>query len=89
MRNIRLTDGSVWLVDRCGAAEGTMLLNVTGTDDLLGTVLVFGREELTARIEHYFDGTETDHVFFDGYKHLVSASISSTGVTLILKQSIP
>lgn len=86
MRNIKLTDGTVYPVDLCGAANGMLMVNVTGTHDLLALVLVFGQEEKVQRIEHWFDGTETDHIFFEGYKHLTSAAITDTGVQMTLKR---
>lgn len=86
MRNIKLTDGTVYPVDLCGASGNTLYVNVTEPKDLLSLVLVFGQEEKVRRIEHYFDGTETDHVFFEGYKHLTSAAITDTGVQMALKR---
>lgn len=88
MRNIRLTDGTVYPVDRCGAASGMLMVNVTSGDDLLDLVMVFGVPEKVARIEHFYDGTETDHVWFDGYTALVSATITDTGVMMMLKKEV-
>lgn len=42
MRNIKLTDGTVYPVDLCGASYGTLYVNVTEPKDLLSLVLVFG-----------------------------------------------
>ena len=86
MRNIKLTDGTVYPVDLCGASYGTLYVNVTEPKDLLALVLVFGQEEKVERIEHWYDGTETDHIFFEGYKHLTSAAITDTGVQMTLKR---
>lgn len=88
MRNIRLTDGTVYPVDRCGAASGMLMVNVTSGDDLLDLVMVFGVPEKTARIEHYYDGTETDHVIYDGYTALTGASVTDTGVMMILMKEV-
>lgn len=86
MRNIKLTDGTVYPVDLCGASGNILYVNVTEPKDLLNLVLVFGQEEKVERIEHWYDGTETDHIFFEGYKHLTSAAITDTGVQMTLKR---
>ena len=85
MRQIRLTDGSTYPVDRGGAANDTLYLNVPG-GDLPALVAVFARQDLTDRIEHWFDGTEVDHITYDGYTRLASASLSPTGVSLMLQR---
>ena len=84
MRQIKLTDGTVYHVDRCGAANDALYLNVPD-GDLPALVAVFARPDLTARIEHWIDGTEIDHITFEGYTRLISASLSPTGVSVILK----
>lgn len=85
MRQIKLTDGSTYPVDRCGATSDTLYLNVPG-GDMPALVAVFARPDLTARIEHWIDGTEIDHITFEGYARLISASLSPTGVSIILQK---
>lgn len=87
MRNIRLTDGSTYPVDRCGAANDILYLNVPD-GDFPGLVAVFAQPALTERIEHWFDGTEVDHIVYEGYTRLSSASLSFTGVSLVLQKGV-
>lgn len=84
MRQIKLTDGTVYPVDRCSAADGELFLNIPGGTMELA-VPVFLQPKLTERIEHWIDGTEIDHITFKGYTRLISASLSPTGVSVILK----
>ena len=86
MRNVKLADGTVYPVDRCGAADGLLIINVTIDDDLLDIVLKFGHPENVTRIEHYFDGTETDHTYFDGYTELTAVYGTQTGTTVNLRR---
>ena len=88
MRNIKLTDGTVYPVDRCGAAGELLMINVTSGDDLLDLVMVFGVPEKVSRIEHYYDGTNTDHVFYENFTELVIANVTDTGVMLTLKKEV-
>ena len=85
MRNIKLTDGTVYHVDRCGAADGTLMINIIEQPDIWDIVETISKEENVSTIEHYFDGTETDHVFFRGYIYLVAAALTFTGVTVTLR----
>lgn len=85
MRKIRLTDGSEYQVDRCGTMNDLLLIRVIeGT--IVTLVPVFGDPVKTARIEHYFDGTETDHVVFEGYTNLKTVSEDETGILIYLKR---
>ncbi len=86
MRNIKLANGDVYPVSRCGANNKILSVTVTGGHDLLDLVLVFGHSENVATIEHYFDGTTTDHIIFGGYTELVSACMAEDGVTLTLEK---
>lgn len=86
MRNIRLSDGTVYPVDRCGANDGTLYIRVTGDYSLLDLVEKFGRAENVQRIEHWFEGTETDHVWFDGYMDLMAAQSMNEGIMLTLRR---
>lgn len=86
MRKIRLTDGTEYPVDRCGANDGTLFVRVTGDYNLLDLVMEFGVPEKTERIEHWFEGTETDHVYFDGYTALVSAQSMNDGILMMLRK---
>ena len=85
MRNIKLADGTVYHVDRCGADNGTLAINIIEHQDIWELVDKFSVEENVSTIEHYFDGTETDHVFFRGYIYLVAAALTFTGVTVTLR----
>lgn len=87
MRNVKLADGTVYPVDRCGATDDLLMINVTTADDLLDIVMKFGHPENTTRIEHYFDGTETDHTYFDGYTKLTAAYGTQTGTTVTLRKN--
>lgn len=84
MRIIKLTDGTVYPVDRCGATPETLVVNITSGDTMLALVTKFSVPENLTRIEHSFEGTSTDHRFFDGYTALTSAYVSETGTTLTL-----
>ncbi len=87
MRKIKLADGSTYEVDRCGAADGVLWLNVISGASILSMVEIFSDTEKTATIEHYFEGTDTDHIFFVGYTTIISAALSPTGLTLALRRS--
>ena len=84
MRRIKLTNGVEYEVDRCGADERHLMINIISQLTMLNAVATFSQSALTQRIEHYFEGTETDHVVFDGYTCLVAVSISNTGILLTL-----
>lgn len=84
-RHVKLLNGDVFPVDRCGATDDFLMIRVTeGT--LLDLVMVFGKPENTQTIEHWFDGTETDHVFYKGYTALTAASQDVLGVTMTLRK---
>jgi len=86
MRNIKLLDGTVYQVDRCGAADGQLRLRLLPPWDLLEVVTKFRDPEKTAKIEHYFDGTETDHVFFENYTVFSALEIEGENVLIVLKR---
>lgn len=86
MRKIRLNDGTEHEVDRCGADDGILSIRVTDNNDLLELVEEFGKPQNTARIEHWFDGTETDHVWFDGYTELITVQSTREGILLTLRR---
>ena len=88
MRKVRLTDGTEYPVDRCGANDGTLFIRVTGDYNLLDLVIEFGVPEKTERIEHIIDGTEMDHVFFDGSTDLVAAQGMNDGIMMTLKKGV-
>ena len=87
MRIIRLTDGTEYPVDNCGALDGVLYVNVLNKD-LLGLVLIFGNAEKTAVIVHEFEGTNTDRVEYVGYTELTSAAITSTGTRMSLRKAV-
>lgn len=84
MRHIRLTDGTEYSVDRCGASTDILFVNITSGETMIDLVKEFSIPENLTRIEHWFDGTETDHVFFDGFTRLMAVSLSYTGIFLTL-----
>lgn len=88
MRNVRLTDGTVYPVDRCGADGVRLRIRVTDPQvDMITAVQKFGRPELTSAIEHYFDGTETDHIVFSGYTVLESLLAENAGIVVVMKRA--
>lgn len=85
MRKIKLSNGKTYAVDRCGAAGDLLMINVTsGTIKALASV--FSDPEKTRRIEHYFEGTETDHLIYEGYTILTGITLSETGITVMLRR---
>lgn len=86
MRNIRLMDGTVYQVDRAGAADGQLRLRLLPPWDLLEVVAKFKDPALTDRLEHYFDGTETDHVFFDHYTAFSALEVDGDKLLIVLKR---
>lgn len=86
MRNIKLTDGTVYQVDRCGAADGLLRLRILPPYELLDVVTRLNDPEATASIEHYFDGTETDHVFFEGYTDFLAMEKAGDALLVILRE---
>lgn len=85
MRNIRLLDGTVYQVDRAGAADGQLRLRILPPWDLVEVVTKFRDPEKTAKIEHYFDGTETDHVFFDHYTIFSALEVDGDKLLIVMK----
>lgn len=86
MRNILLTDGTVYPIDRCGATVNELTVNIISDDTMLDLVSKFGVPENVSRIEHYFDGTETDHRVFEGYTKLSAMYLTGTGTTITLQK---
>lgn len=85
MRKVKLNNGKTYAVDRCGAAGDLLMINViSGTIKALASV--FSDPEKTCRIEHYFDGTETDHLIYEGYTILAGITLSDTGITVMLRR---
>jgi len=86
-RHVKLTDGTTYSVDRCGAMDERLRLRVTDTGfDMLEAVEKFGDPALTSTIEHYFDGTTTDHVYYEGYTTLESLLSESGGMVISMKR---
>lgn len=87
-RHVKLTDGTTYPVDRCGADDERLRIRVTEPGfDMLEAVQKFGNPALTATIEHFFDGTETDHIFFEGYTVLESLLAENAGMVVALKRA--
>jgi hypothetical protein len=85
MEKVKLLDDTTYPVDRCGTMNDQLLIRVT-EGSILSLVPEFGDPEKTAVIEHYFEGTETDHVFFNGYTALTAMSQDQNGVLIYLKR---
>ena len=86
MRNIKLLDGTVYQVDRAGAADGQLRLRLLPPFKIVDVVKKFTNPAKTATIEHYFDGTETDHVFFDHYTEFLSVEVVEDKLLIVLKR---
>ena len=87
-RHVKLTDGTTYPVDRCGADEERLRIRVTAPGfDMLEAVQKFGDPAKTETIEHYFDGTETDHVYFTGYTDLESLLSENAGMVVTLRRA--
>lgn len=86
MRNIKLLDGTVYQVDRCGAADGQLRIRLLPPFKIVDVVKKFTNPAKTATIEHYFDGTETDHVFFDHYTEFLSVEVVEDKLLIVLKR---
>jgi len=86
MRNIKLLDGTVYQVDRCGAADGQLRIRLLPPFKIVDVVKKFTNPAKTATIEHYFDGTETDHVFFDHYTEFLSVEVVEDKLLVVLKR---
>lgn len=85
MRHIRLTDGTEYDVDLCGARGDMLMINVTSDASLLSLVATFSDPAKVERIEHWFDDTETDHIVYNGYTTLSAVALSATGKLLTLR----
>lgn len=84
-RKVKLTDGTVYEVDRCGADGERLRIRVIDPEfTMLDAVQKFGNPVLTAVIEHFFEGTETDHVLFEGYTGLESLLSENAGMVISL-----
>ena len=88
MRHIKLANGDVYQVTTCGATQGMLFIVVATDEDLLDMAMVFGHPENVSTIEHWVDGTTTDHVTFEGYVNLMSAAEIQGGVQLMLKKDV-
>ena len=74
-------------MDRCGADSERLRIRVIDPEfDMLTAVQKFGNPELTKVIEHYFDGTNTDHVYYNGYTGLESLLAESAGMVISMKR---
>lgn len=86
MRNIKLLDGTIYQVDRCGAANGLLRIRILPPFKLTDVVKKFTAPAKTATIEHYFDGTETDHVYFTGYTDFLAMEKTEDKLLVILRE---
>ena len=89
MRNIKLKDGTTYQVDRCGAADGLLRIRILPPFDVREVFETFFDHSKTDRIEHYFDGTETDHVFFDHYTSVLALEVDGDKLLIIMKEVTP
>ena len=89
MRNIKLLDGTTYQIDRCGAADGVLRIRILPPFKLVDVLKKFTAKAKTEKIEHYFDGTETDHVFFEHYTEFLSMSVEGDKLLIIMKEVVP
>lgn len=89
MRNIKLYDGTIYQVDRCGAADGRLRIRILPPFEIHNVIDQFKDHGKTVRIEHYFDGTEVDHVFFDHYSELLSLEFVGDKLLITMKEVGP
>ena len=88
MRNIKLLDGTVYQVDRCGAADGVLRIRILPPFKLVDVLKKFTVRAQTEKIEHFFDGTETDHVFFEHFTEFLSMSVEGDRLLIIMKEVV-
>ena len=75
-------------MDRCGADSERLRIRVIDPEfDMLTAVQKFGNPELTRVIEHYFDGTNTDHVYYNGYTGLESLLAENAGIVISMRRN--
>lgn len=86
MRHIKLTDGVVYTAIRCGALNNQLFLAVETDQDWIAIIDEFSSPEKTAVIEHWYDGTETDHVKFEGFTALVQIVAIDGGYNIMLEK---
>lgn len=87
MRNIRLLDGTVYPVDRCGADGGVLRIRILPPFVIADVAARFTDPTKTAKIEHYFDGVETDHVTYEHYTVFQSMEADNGKLLLWMKQT--
>ena len=87
MRNIKLLDGTVYQVDRAGAADGQLRLRILPPFKIADVAKKFTSPAKTATIEHYFDGTETDHVYFEHYTEFLSMEVSGDKLLIVMREA--
>lgn len=87
MRNIRLLDGTVYPVDRCGADGGVLRIRILPPFVIADVAARFTDPAKTAKIEHYFDGVETDHVIYEHYTVFQSMEADNGKLLLWMKQT--
>lgn len=85
MRQIKLSDGSVYPVSLCGAASGLLHI-VLSEMSVLTAATTFSDPGKTARIEHYFEGSGADYVQYEGYTVLTSVSVADSGTLVVLRR---
>ena len=91
MRNIKLLDGTIYQVDRCGAADGRLrlrLINLPGDINaaMISVITAFGDPAKTAVIEHYFDETINDHQVYEHYTALEAVMTDGPGLVVIMRE---
>ena len=89
MRNIRLLDGTVYPVDRCGADGGVLRIRILPPFEIADVAAKITDPEKTDRIEHFIDGTETDHVIYEHYTVFQSMEADRDKLLLWMKQTNP
>lgn len=86
MRKIRLSNGDEFEIRRCGADGEQLRLTLITARSVLDTIMLFGYPENTHRIEHYFEGTETDRHVYEGYTALTAVSAEGNDISVVLRK---
>ena len=87
MRNISLADGTVYPVDRCGAADGRLRVRILPPYVITDVVSRFTDPVRTRRIEHYIDGSGVDHQVYEGYTEFVAMEIDQGKLLIIMHEA--
>ena len=84
MRKIRLSDGTEYAINRCGAAENVLWLLVTDTTDIASLVPTFCDAEKTETITDFWTDDAMPPVTYTGYTMGWSFTQQAEGVLIAL-----